>query len=132
MGKLKLHDGTQFIIIDAFPRKGTATFTTTTIAGSGGTATFDEPFSNRALVRKLTVTPTVGSVTDFTMEFFKSGTFAADKLEYKAVTTSGTFTDSFPWFHEDETGASEFHLRLTNDSVAGTTFTVALTAEDFA
>ena len=132
MGKLKLYDGTQFIIIDAFPRKDTKTFTTATVSGTGGTVETDEPFNNRALIHELTVTPTVGSVTDFTIEFFKSGTFAVDKLQYKAVTVSGTFPDGFPWFHEDETGASELHLRMTNDSGASTTFTVELTQEEFA
>lgn len=131
MGKLKLHDGTQFIIIDAFPRKSTTSFTTPAVAGSGGTQEVDEPFSNRALIRKLTVTPTEGETIDFTIEFFKSGTFAADKLEYKASAT-GTFTDSFPWFHEDDTGASEIHVKLTNDSVTDSTFTVELTSEEFA
>lgn len=132
MSKLKLFDGTQFILVDAFPRKDTKTFITPSVAGTGGTQQVDEPFNNRSLIRKLTVTPTAGGVTDFTIEFFKSGTFAADKLEYQAITTSGTFTDDFPWFHEDETGASELHLKLTNDSAPASTFTVDIIQEEFA
>ncbi len=132
MGKLKLHDGTQFIIIDAFPRKSTKNFVTASVTDSGGTLQVDENFNNRALIRKLVVTPTEGATTSFTVEFFKSATFNADKLEYKATTTSGIFTDNDVWFHEDEDGSSEFHLKLTNDSATTSTFTIDLVQEEFA
>ncbi len=132
MGKLKLYDGTQFIIIDAFPRKSTKSFTTASVTSGGGTLEIDEAFNNRALMRKLVVTPTDGGATSFTIEFFKAGTFNADKLEYKATSTTGTFTDDDVWFHEDEDASSELHLRLTNDSGTTTTFTVDLVQEVFA
>jgi len=130
MGKLKLFDGTQFIILDSFPRKGTVSFTTLTVAGSGGIRTNDEAFNNRSLIRKLTVTPAQPAVNSFVIEFFKSGSFSAGKLEYKA-TASGTFVDNDVWFHEDEDQVSEVHLKLTNNSIADSTFTVELSAEEF-
>jgi hypothetical protein len=131
-GRLKLFDGTQFVEITTTSQKQTKSFTTITVAGTGGSGQFNEAsFNNRSWVRKLTVTPTVGSVNSYVIEFFHDGTFTADKLEYKA-TASGTFIDNAGWFHEDEESSDELHLRITNNSLASSTFTVALVAEVFA
>jgi len=114
-----------------FPRKGSTSFVTLTVAGAGGTRSDDEPFNNRSLVRKTKVTPTAVGIDSYVVEFFKDSTLAADKLEYQA-TGSGTFIDNDVWFHEDEGGLFEIHYRLTNNSVTDSTFTVELTAEEFA
>ena len=131
MGKLKLFvEGTGFIILNSFPRKGTTSFTTPTVAGSGGIRTTDEAFNNRSLVRKLKVTPTDPTIDSFVIEFFKTGGFSADKLEYQA-TASGTFIDNDVWFHEDEDQVSEVHMKVTNNSLTDSTFSVQLSAEEF-
>jgi len=114
-----------------FPRKGSTSFVTLTVAGAGGTRSDDEPFNNRSLVRKTKVTPTAVGIDSYVIEFFKDSTLAADKLEYQA-TGSGTFIDNDVWFHEDEDGLFEIHYRLTNNSVTDSIFTVELTAEEFA
>ncbi len=114
-----------------FPRKGTKSFTTPSIAGSGGTDTFDESFNNRSLVRKLKVTPSVGGVDSYIVEFFKDDSFGAAVLEYQA-TSSGTFIDNDVWFHEDEDQTFELHLKITNNSAPSSAFTVDLTQEEFA
>ena len=114
-----------------FPRKGSTSFVTLTVAGTGGTRSDDEPFNNRSIVRKTKVTPTAIGIDSYVIEFFKDSTLAADKLEYQA-TGSGTFIDNDVWFHEDEDGLFEIHYRLTNNSVTDSIFTVELTAEEFA
>lgn len=134
MGRLKIYDQVsgQFIELTTFPQKGTLSFTTPTVAGTGGSEDIDEPgFNNRSLVRKLTVTPTNGSVNSFQIDFYRSATFDGDKLEYRA-TASGTFVDNDVWFHEDEDNAGELHLRIINNSLVDSTFQVELTAEVFA
>ena len=131
MGRLKLYDGTQFVEISNLPQKETKSFTTTAIGDSGGSNQSNETFNNRSWVRKLKVTPTDGSVNSFLIEFFSDSTFSAAKLEYQA-TASGTFIDNAGWFHEDEESAEELHLKLTNNSLATSTFTIELTAEVFA
>ncbi len=114
-----------------FPRKGFVSFTTPVAAGSGGTVSDDESFNNRSLVRKTKVTPAEAGVDSYLVEFFKDSTLSADKLEYQA-TGSGTFIDNDVWFHEDEDQLFEIHYKLTNNSVTDSTFTVELTAEEFA
>jgi hypothetical protein len=131
-GRLKIYDGSQFVEITNLPQKQTKSFTTLTVAGTGAAQNMDESgFNNRSWVRKLTVTPTNSNVNSYIIEFFHDGTFTADKLEYKA-TASGTFIDNAGWFHEDEESAEELHLRITNNSLFSSTFTVALVAEVFA
>lgn len=134
MSKLKVYNpGTgQFVLVDPFPRKGTKSFATPTVAGSGSSEQGDEgTFANRAIVRKLKVTPSTGSINSFIVEFYKSGSFASDKLEYQA-TASGTFIDNDVWFHEDEDQVSELHWKITNNSLTDGTFTIELTQEEFA
>ncbi len=131
MGRLKLYDGTKFVEISNLPQKETTSFTTTAIADSGGAQQSNEAFNNRSWVRKLKVTPTDGSVDSFVIEFFSDSTFVASKLEYQA-TASGTFIDNAGWFHEDEDNSEELHLKVTNNSLSASTFTVELTAEVFA
>lgn len=131
MGRLKLYDGTQFVEISNLPQKETTSFTSTAVADSGGVNQSNEAFNNRSWVRKLKVTPTDGSVDSFVIEFFSDSTFSEAKLEYQA-TASGTFVDNAGWFHEDEESAEELHLKLTNNSLATSTFTIELTAEVFA
>ncbi len=130
-GRLKIYDGNQFVEVNDLPQKGTKSFTTTAVLNSGGASQFNEGFNNRSWVRKLKVTPTDGSVNSFVVEFFSDSTFGSDKLEYQA-TASGTFIDNAGWFHEDEGNSEELHLKLTNNSVATSTFSVELTAEVFA
>ncbi len=113
-----------------FPRKGSTSFATLTVAGAGGTRSDDEPFNNRSLVRKTKVTPTATGIDSYVVEFFKDSTFAADKLEYQA-TGSGTFIDNDVWFHEDEDQLFQIHYKLTNNSLTDSIFTVELTAEEF-
>ena len=131
IGRLKIYDGTQFIEITNLPQKQTTSFTTATVAGTGDVDSSSEPFNNRSWVRKLKITPTEGAVDSFIISFFSSASFDADKLEYSA-TASGTFIDNAGWFHEDEDNGEELHLRLTNNSLTSSTFTVELTAEVFA
>jgi len=131
VGRLKLYDGTQFVEISNLPQKETTSFTSTAVADSGGVNQSNEAFNNRSWVRKLKVTPTDGSVDSFVIEFFSDSTFSEAKLEYQA-TASGTFVDNAGWFHEDEESAEELHLKLTNNSLATSTFTIELTAEVFA
>lgn len=130
-GRLKLYDGNQFVEISNLPQKGTKSFTTTAVSNSGGFSDFNETFNNRSWVRKLKVTPTDPSVNSYLIEFFHDGSFSGPKLEYQA-TASGTFIDNAGWFHEDEESAEELHLRITNNSLTTSTFTVELTAEVFA
>ncbi len=130
-GRLKIYDGNQFIEVNDLPQKGTTSFTTATVFNSGGSQESSEAFNNRSWVRKLKVTPGDGSVNSFVIEFFSDTTFGSDKLEYQA-TASGTFIDNAGWFHEDEENNEELHLKLTNNSLASSTFTVELTAEVFA
>jgi acyl-CoA thioesterase len=131
-GRLKIYDGSQFVEITNLPQKQTTSFTTLSVAGTGSTLTGDQSsFNNRSWVRKLTVTPTNGSVNSYVIEFFHDGTFTDAKLEYKA-TASGTFIDNAGWFHEDEESAEELHYRITNNSLVSSTFTIALVSEVFA
>jgi acyl-CoA thioesterase len=130
-GRLKIYDGNNFVEVNDLPQKGTKSFTTTAIANSGGASQINESFNNRSWVRKLKVTPTDGAVNSFVIEFFSSSTFTSAKLEYKA-TASGTFIDNAGWFHEDEDNSEELHIKLTNNSLTTSTFTVELTAEVFA
>lgn len=130
MGSLKYHDGTQFQEVFEFPKKGTKNFTTLTVNDSGGTRTVDSSFNNRSLIRKLKVTPTEAGVDSYVIEFFSSDSFAAGKLEYQA-TGNETFIDNETWFHEDEDETLELHLKITNNSLTSSTFTVELTQEEF-
>jgi len=116
-----------------FPQKGTKSFTTSSIAGGGGSATSTETgFANRALVRKLVVTPSNPSLMiSTTIELFKKNTFVEADLEYQA-TASGTFTDNDTWFHEDEDGGSGLHWKVTNDSATAGTYDFELIQEEFA
>jgi acyl-CoA thioesterase len=130
-GRLKIYDGTQFIEINDLPQKGTNSFTTLSVNPTGGTNQTTEPFNNRSWVRKLKVTPTDGSVNSFVIELFSDSSFSDPKLEYQA-TASGTYIDNAGWFHEDEENTEQLYLKLTNNSLAGSTFTIELTAEVFA
>jgi hypothetical protein len=115
-----------------YPHKGLLDFTTVSVAGAGGTQDIDQSgFNNRSLVRKLTVTPNGVDITAYQLAFYMTSAFAAEDLEYSA-TASGTYTDNDVWFHEDEDVGSGLHLRITNDSVNASTFTVELKAEVFA
>ena len=116
-----------------FPAKGTSSFTTPSVAGTGGTQSSTKTgFANRALVRKLVVTPSSPSLmTSTVIEFFKKNTFASADLEYQA-TASGTFTDNDTWFHEDEDGGSGLHWKVTNNSATAGTYNFELTQEEFA
>jgi hypothetical protein len=116
-----------------FPAKGMASFTTPSVAGTGGTQSSTQTgFANRALVRKLVVTPSSPSLmTSTIIEFFKKNTFASVDLEYRA-TASGTFTDNDTWFHEDEDGGSGLHWKVTNNSATAGTYDFELTQEEFA
>lgn len=131
MAKLKLFVDGQFVTINQFPEKATKSFTTPIVFGGGSATTINESFNNRCLVRKLRVVPTNTSVNNYVIEFFKSGSFAAAKLEYQA-TANGEFVDNDVWFHEDEDLAQELHLKITNNSGFSSTFTVELTQEVFA
>ena len=131
-GRLKIYDGSQFVEISNLPQKQTMSFTTTAVSNSGGLQQIDQTgFNNRSWVRKLTVTPTNASVNSYVIEMFHDGTFAAAKLEYKA-TASGTFIDNAGWFHEDEENTEELHMKITNNSLFTSTFTVVLVSEVFA
>lgn len=131
-GRLKIHDGNAFVEISNLPQKQTMSFTTTAVNNSGGTREIDQSgFNNRSWVRKLTVTPANASVNSYVIEMFHDGTFSAAKLEYKA-TASGTFIDNAGWFHEDEENTEELHMKITNNSLFTSTFTVALVSEVFA
>lgn len=122
----------QFVDVSPYPIKSTLSFTSPTVAGQGGSQSVDEPnFNNRSLIRKLKVTPNVAGVNSFQIDFYKDGSFSADKLEYRA-TASGTFIDNDVWFHEDEDGVGELHMKITNNAVDSSTFTVEITAEVFA
>lgn len=129
MGRLKLYKDGQFIEVNTFPFKTTASFTTNSVGALGGTRQVDQTFYSRALIRKLKVTPSTGSANSTVIEFFKDS--ALTNLEYQA-TTSGTFTDNDVWFHEDEDGAGQLHLKLTNNSTVDATYLVEITAEAFA
>jgi len=131
MAKLKVFVDGQFVTINAFPEKQTKSFTTSTVFSGGSNKQINEDFNNRCLVRKLRVIPTNSSVNNYVIEFFKSGSFAGDKLEYQA-TANGDFVDNDVWFHEDEDLVSELHLKITNNSGFSSTFTVELTVEVFA
>jgi len=130
-GRLKIYDGNNFVEIGTLSEKGTKSFTSTSVAKEGGAIQTSESFNNRSWVRKLKVTPTDGSVNSFVIEFFSDSSFGSDKLEYQA-TASGTFVDNAGWFHEDEDNSEELHLKLTNNSLVSSTFTLELTAEVFA
>lgn len=96
-----------------------------------GTRETDETgFNNRSIIRKLKVTPNTGaSVDSYIIEFFTKDTFSAPDLEYQA-TGNGTFIDNDLWFHEDEDGTSELHLKITNNSNSASTFTIDLIQEE--
>ncbi len=131
MGGLKYHDGTQFQDVFPLPAKGTTSFTTLAVDDSGGTRETNETgFNNRSVIRKLKVTPNTGaSIASYIIEFFTKDTFSAADLEYQA-TGNGTFIDNDLWFHEDEDGTSELHLKITNNSSSASTFTIDLIQEE--
>lgn len=131
MGKLKLFKDGQFIELNTFPIKASTSFSTPTVTAAGGVTTVDHTFHSRALIRRLKITPSNGSANSMQFEFFKDGSFLADKLEYQA-TASGTFIDNDVWFHEDEDLLGELHFRVTNNSLVGSQFTVEILAEVFA
>ena len=130
MGSLKYHDGTQFQDVFTFTKKGTKNIVTLSVNDSGGIRQIDSSFNNRSLIRKLKVTPALAEVDSYVVEFFRSDSFASNTLEYQA-TGNGTLIDNETWYHEDEDGTSELHLKITNNSITPSTFTVELTQEEF-
>ncbi len=129
MGGLKYHDGTQFQPVFDIPKKGTKSFTTLSVGDEGGTRQVDEAFNNRSLIRKLKVTPSNGSVNSYIIEFFTKDTFLTADLEYQA-TGNGTLIDNDLWIHEDEDSTAELHLKITNNSLFVSTFTIELIQEE--
>ncbi len=129
MGALKYHDGTQFNPVFDIPKRGTKSFVTSNVQKEGGIEVIDESFNNRSLIRKLKVTPSDGGVISYVVEFFTRDTFLAADLEYKA-TGNGTLIDNDLWMHEDEDSTSELHLKITNNSLVISTFTIDLIQEE--
>lgn len=114
------------------PVKGTIDFTTGLVDRAGGEREVNQSFNNRSLIRKLKVSPTVAGVNSYVIQFFTKDTFDFDDLlEYEA-TASGIFVDNDLWFHEDEDGTSEMHLKITNTSLFDSTFQVEMEFEKFA
>jgi len=118
------------IVSGTLPSKSTSTFLTSSILSAGGIGTFNQTFNNRALVRKLTVTPSDGGANSTVIEFYTSSSFSAGALEYRA-TSSGTYVDNETWFHEDSDVTSKYHLKITNNSLVNSQFTIDTIEEVF-
>jgi hypothetical protein len=114
-----------------FTRKGTKSFATGVIGGPGSATGTETGFANRALVRKLAVTPSdPANMTSHVIEFFTTSTFAEADLEYQA-TSSGIYVDNDTWFHEDDNSNSSLYWKMTNNSATAGTFGFQLTQEEF-
>lgn len=123
--------GSDWVNVYKYPHSTSTSFTTASVADSGGTLQTNQAFVNRALITKLTVSPVNPAANSTIIEFFTHDTYTSNDLEYRA-TTSGSFTDNDTWYHRDKDGSSELHLKLTNNSVTPTAFDVTLEAEVFA
>lgn len=108
-----------------------ASFTTATV-NVGASVSFDfTSFNNRALIRKLTVTPTSGGA-GATVTFYEKDTHQEVDKEYQAGNIPDPFTDNFFWFHHDRDGTKELHGILDNHTGVTQTFTLDFEFERFA
>jgi len=117
------------------------TFTSTgnAVTSSSSTNFNKTGFFNRGLVYNLTTTETGGTSTGtYDINIYSSDTFGATKLLYSATGISSTadsriFTDRLPFMYFDEDSTTELHIKITNnDGAQNMTFTIDVTAEQFA
>jgi len=96
-------------------------------------------FVNRGLVYKFKLTETGGVSTGlYDVKIYSSDTFGSTLLLYEALSidpaaNSRIYTDTLPFFYTDDDETAELHIRFVNHDVTNnSTFTIAITSEQFA
>lgn len=108
-----------------------ATFTTSSVS-TGLTTEFDfTGFTNRALIRTTTLTPSAAG-SGYTVTFYERDTKSSGDTEYEAGVLPNPFTDDFLWFHHDRDNTRELHGIILNDTGVTQTFTIDLVLDRWA
>jgi len=134
VGGITVISGTNTVAVSGtiFPQKATLTFTTVGVTAGVGIVQIDVPFgANRALVRRLKVTPNVSAVNAFVVEFYGSSSYAFPTLQYRA-TANSTYIDNYLCFFESLDQTQLLHCQINNKSNSDSVFTVNMTYEEFA